>query len=59
MRNERYIDRTHKKIESVLELYAKHIFQTVATAETVLGMQTGEHLRKPPKAEVRRSRFRL
>ena len=51
MRNERYIDRTHKKIEAVLELYAKHIFQTVAQAENVLGMQTGEHLRKPPKAE--------
>ena len=51
MRNEAYIKRTHTKMESVLELYAKHIFQTVATAENVLAMQTMEHLRKPPKAE--------
>lgn len=51
MTNERYIQRTQNKIESVLELYAKHIFRTVATAESVLGMQTMEHLRKPPKAE--------
>ena len=40
MRNEAYIKRTHTKMESVLELYAKHIFQTVATAENVLAMQT-------------------
>ena len=51
MTNERYIQRTQTKIESVLELYAKHIFQTVAVADKVLGMQTMEHLRKPPKVE--------
>ena len=51
MRNEPYIKRTHKKMESVLELYAKHIFQTAVTIETALGMETQEHLRKPPMAE--------
>ena len=51
MTNERFIQRTHNKIESVLELYAKHIFRTVAVAEPVLGMETMDHLRKPPRAE--------
>lgn len=51
MQKEAYIQRTYKKIEKTLELYAKHIFRTVAVAETVLGMETREHLRKPPEAE--------
>ena len=51
MRNEAYIKRTHKKMESVLELYAKHIFQTAVTVESALAMETQEHLRKPPKAD--------
>ena len=51
MQKEAYIQRTYKKIEKTLELYAKHIFRTVAAAETVLGMETREHLRKPPEAE--------
>ena len=50
MRNEPYIKRTYKKFENILELYAKHIFRTVGTAENVLAMHTQEHLRKPPCA---------
>ena len=51
MQNEAYIQRTYKKIETTLEYYAKHIFRTAAAAEGVLAMETGEHLRKPPRAE--------
>ena len=33
MNNNRYIERTHKKIEAVLELYADHIFRTVGSPD--------------------------
>ena len=33
MNNDKYIERTHKKIEAVLELYAAHIFRTVGTPD--------------------------
>ena len=51
MNNDRYIERTHKKIEAVLELYAAHIFRTVDTAKKVYAYHTTEHLRKPPMVE--------
>ena len=51
MRNEAYIKRTHQKIEATLELYARHVFQTVASADNVLALQTHEHLRTPPQPE--------
>ena len=50
MQNEAYIQRTYKKFEKALELYAAHIFRTVETAENVLSYETQAHLRKPPKA---------
>ena len=50
MNNEAYIQRTYKKIEKALELYAPYIFRTVGTATNVLAMETDEHLRKPPQA---------
>lgn len=51
MNNDKYIERTHKKIESVLELYAAHIFRTVGTPDKVYAYHTPEHLRKPPVLE--------
>lgn len=48
MNNEAYIQRTYKKIEKALELYAPYIFRTVGTADEVLAMETDAHLRKPP-----------
>ena len=51
MNHESYIKRTQDKIERALTLYAPYIFQTVGTADCVLAMQTGEHLRKPPAKE--------
>ena len=51
MNNDKYIERTHKKIEAVLELYAAHIFRTVGTPDKVYAYHTPEHLRKPPVAE--------
>ena len=50
MNNEAYIQRTYKKFEKALDLYASHIFQTVLTADQVLALETDEHFRKPPKA---------
>ena len=51
MNNARYIERTHKKFESVLELYAAHIFKTVDAPAEVYALHTPEHLRKPPVTE--------
>ena len=51
MNNDKYIERTHKKIEAVLELYAAHIFRTVGAPDKVYAYHTPEHLRKPPVAE--------
>ena len=51
MNNDKYIERTHKKIEAVLELYAAHIFRTVGAPDKVYAYHTTEHLRKPPVAE--------
>ena len=48
MKNDKYIARTHQKFENVLELYAAHIFKTVATLDKVYALHTPEHLRKPP-----------
>lgn len=51
MTNEPYVSRTHKKFEQVLSLYEARIFRTVGTADQVCGMETLEHLRKPPAME--------
>jgi len=51
MNNEAYFQRTYKKIEKALELYAPYIFRTVGSAQDVLCLETDEHLRKPPRPD--------
>ncbi len=50
MNEHAYIERTYKKFDRILEWYAKKIFRTVGTAETVVSYATDAHLRTPPKA---------
>ncbi|MBR5380537.1 MAG: alpha-mannosidase [Clostridia bacterium] len=45
---EKYVERTLGKIENTLELYGRHIFRPLFSVDTVLGMETQEHLRLPP-----------
>lgn len=52
MNNNAYMNRTYAKIERVLELYAKHMFKTVGEPAEVLGLETEEHLRKPPESAL-------
>ncbi|MBQ4353568.1 MAG: alpha-mannosidase [Clostridia bacterium] len=49
MNNNSYISRTTDKFESVLNLYARRIFKTIAKAEDVYAFETMEHLRLPPE----------
>lgn len=48
MNNNTYINRTYQKFEHVLNLYAPHMFKTIAKADAVYALETMEHLRLPP-----------
>ena len=53
MNHNSYIQRTYKKFDSVLELYARRIFRVIGTADEVLSLATDDHLRLPPaKADM-------
>ena len=52
MNNHNYIERTYRKFDNVLDLYAARIFKTVDRAAAVYGMETPEHLRKVPDASL-------
>lgn len=48
MNNNAYIERTYRKFQSAVELYAGHILCPVLKTESVLALETAEHLRVPP-----------
>lgn len=48
MNNNAYIERTYRKFQNVLELYAGHILRTISVTDSVLALETEEHLRLPP-----------
>ncbi|MBP3918056.1 MAG: alpha-mannosidase [Clostridia bacterium] len=50
MNQQAYINRTYKKFDNVLELYAKKIFHVIGRADAVSAYETDEHLRLPPDA---------
>ena len=50
MNNQIYIDRTYRKFDSALKLYAKKILTTVGQAGPVFALETVDHLRLPPDA---------
>ncbi|MBQ8370366.1 MAG: hypothetical protein IJY35_10350, partial [Clostridia bacterium] len=52
MNNHNYIERTYRKFDNVLDLYAARIFRTADRASAVYGMETHEHLRKVPDASL-------
>jgi len=52
MNNPNYIERTYRKFDNVLDLYAARIFKTVDRVGTVYGMQTHEHLRNIPDSSL-------
>lgn len=49
MNQQRYIDRTLRKFDNILELYAKKIFRVIGSADDVCAYATDEHLRVPPE----------
>ncbi|MBO5257603.1 MAG: alpha-mannosidase [Clostridia bacterium] len=48
MNNKAYIDRTYKKFDSVMNIYARYLFKSVAKTDAVLALETADHLRLPP-----------
>ena len=48
MNHNAYIERTYKKFDSILELYARKIFRVIGEADEVLSYATDDHLRTPP-----------
>ncbi|MBQ9717569.1 MAG: hypothetical protein IJV76_06210, partial [Clostridia bacterium] len=48
MNNKAYIDRTYRKFDSVLNIYARYLLKTVAKTDAVLALETADHLRLPP-----------
>ncbi|MGN1345381.1 MAG: alpha-mannosidase [Eubacteriales bacterium] len=49
MNQNAYIERTYRKFDNVLELYARYILRSVMTTERALAVETTEHLRRPPE----------
>lgn len=49
MNNNAYIERTYQKFDNVLEHYARRIIRNVAKIDTVLAVETTDHLRLPPE----------
>ena len=49
---QKYIDKTYKKYEDILELYAKKIFRVLSEAKNVTAYETDEHLRVPPEKSL-------
>ncbi len=54
MNNKPYIERTYKKFDTVLPLYAARIFKTVEKTASVYGMETQDHLRTVPNKALLR-----
>ena len=52
MNNHNYIERTYRKFDNVLNLYAERIFKNVDCVPSVYGMETPEHLRKVPDTSL-------
>ncbi|MBQ8578168.1 MAG: alpha-mannosidase [Clostridia bacterium] len=52
MNQQAYINRTYRKFDSILELYAKKIFRVIGDAEAVTAYATDDHLRLPPEKSL-------
>ena len=48
MNQQAYINRTYRKFDNVLRMYADKMFRVIGNAETVTAYETDEHLRVPP-----------
>ena len=52
MYNSRYDERTLKKFNDAMPLYAKRMFTRLGLAENVLALETKEHFRTPPTPDM-------
>ena len=52
MNNRAYIERTYKKYDNAIDLYARRIFREIGRADAVLGYETKDHLRMAPDASA-------